>query len=939
MAQLRLHAANAQHRHEIAARQEHEAVIANQAQDLEQHKASLGEANRLLVLAEQVAHVGHWHIALPSQTLTWSDEVFRIYGVDRTSFEPSMAAAIDAYHPEDRERITACVARAIHRQEGFEAALRIVRPSGEVRHVLARGICQVDHRSEGPGRKVRSVFGVFMDVTEQKQVERALAEKSMTLEATLQSMDQGLLMIAADGTVPVANARALELLGLPMALMETQPSYRAIRDHLRESGAWGEAIEDFKDWQLDEERRTSDLRSQRRRADGSVIEIRSLPMQDGQGYVQTLTDVTRQRLAEERIRESEARYRLLADHTSDLIVLGDAEGRHSYISPAVTNMLGYTAEEAKRTGLRTLVHPEDRDALAGTLQTLGRDALPASIVYRIHHKAGHHLWVEAALRRVEEDGRVQIIESLRNVTQRQQQAVHLEQARVAAEAGARVKAEFLANMSHELRTPLTGMLGVHDLLRNDPSLQPSQIRLIGLAQEAGQSLLTLVNDILDFSKIEAGQLTIDALPFSLRDLITSCRDLAREGAQHRKLVIIDEVDEDVPNWLVGDKTRLRQILLNLLTNAIKFTRQGSVTVRVRWLSEVGGCPHLRVEVIDTGIGIAADKLPKLFERFSQADGSISRHYGGTGLGLAISRRLAQLMGGEMGVTSTLGAGSTFWFELPLMLAEPHGGRSLLSDQTLSRSQGAWTYRLLLAEDNLINQEIISAVLRQKGHEVTLVGDGRAAVVAVKTEPAFDLILMDVQMPGQDGISATQEIRQWEREAGLIGLPIVALTANAMAEEVERCRGAGMSAHVAKPVDWADLFATMDRLMSMQQRSNIEGASKSASAVVLDETSLEVLASLLGDQRIPDLLSSFTSEVRRRLVRLEDPEATSATMSAETHALVSLAGQLGFMELSLLASEVGEAAERGGGLDQRYLLIQAVTRALAAAQSSRFAKAA
>ncbi len=769
------------------------------------------EANRLLVMAEQVAHVGHWHMDLASRRMTWSDEVYRIHGVDPGSFTPSVEAGIAAYHPEDRPRVATSVARAIEREEGFDFALRLVRPGGEVRDVLVRGICQFHRDPEGRRERVRSIFGVFADVTDLKQAERALAEQSALLKATLDSMDQGLLLIDGDGRVPIANKRALEILSLSPEMMAQAPDYRAVRKHLRETGAWGSLIQNPKHWHLDEERRTTDLRSERLRDDGSVIEFRSLPLHQHEGYIQTLTDITERRHAEERLRDSEARYRLLADYTSDLIVLDDPNGRHIYISPAVTSMLGYTLAEAMASGLRTLVHPEDIANLSATLHALGPDAPTGSVIYRLRHHDGHDIWVEAAFRRVEGHEGVQIIQAIRDVTQRQNQEADLQRARVAAESGARAKTEFLANMSHELRTPLAGILGVHDLLRSDPTLSASQDHLVGLAQESGRSLLTIVNDVLDFSKIEAGQLVIEAMPFGLRTLVKGCRELAAEGLKGRDLALKVDIPNEVPDWLIGDPTRLRQVILNLTTNAIKFTPTGSVTLQARWRQEADRRGWLRIDIVDTGIGIAAEALPHLFERFAQADGSTSRKYGGTGLGLTICKRLIRLMGGEIGVESRQNRGSTFWFELPLTLALAQSAASS-RPRTLLPVQAGRERRLLLAEDNPINQEIIGTVLRQKGHQVTIVGDGEGAVSAVTGQNGFDLVLMDVQMPGQDGLAATAAIRDWERAQGRARLPILALTANAMTEEIERCHAAGMDGHVAKPVDWSVLFATMEQLI-------------------------------------------------------------------------------------------------------------------------------
>ena len=390
------------------------------------------------------------------------------------------------------------------------------------------------------------------------------------------------------------------------------------------------------------------------------------------------------------------------------------------------------------------------------------------------------------------------------------------------------------------------------------------------------------------------------------------------------------IDGNVPDLFLGDPTRIRQVLLNLVTNAIKFTSQGEVTVRAGW-----SAAHLRIEVSDTGVGIPADVIPHLFERFSQADGSTARRFGGTGLGLAICKRLVELMDGAIGVESTPGRGSTFSFALPLEPAE-RSERPDPRDNPLAATTAA--RRLLVAEDNAINQEIIRTVLGQKGHAVTMVDDGAEAILAFQNG-VFDAVLMDVQMPRVDGLSATREIRAIEQAEARARTPIVALTANAMVEEVERCQQAGMDAHVAKPIDWKTLFTTIDRLCEPPAATGPEADQSSApdtSVIVLDESALDSLASLLGRERIGDLLVSFENETRRRLGLIAAPAATSEDMAHHAHALVSLAGQLGFMELSASCARLGTTAARG--LDPNEDLRAVADRALDAAARSSYAAA-
>jgi signal transduction histidine kinase/CheY-like chemotaxis protein len=422
------------------------------------------------------------------------------------------------------------------------------------------------------------------------------------------------------------------------------------------------------------------------------------------------------------------------------------------------------------------------------------------------HKRGHWVWLEAGLslvRDAETGAPKSIICVLRDVTERQRAARHLEQAKLAAETATRIKADFVANMSHELRTPLAGIMGVHDLLRNDPTLGPQARGYLEMARDAGRSLLTIVNDVLDFSKIEAGQLSIENLPFHLAKTIEQSRDFARTEAAKKSLRIVADV-EDACVTVVGDENRLRQILLNLLTNAVKFSEHGTIVISGVYSARSG---RLRIEVSDNGVGIAEDKLSLLFERFRQADASTTRRYGGTGLGLSICKRLVELMGGEIGVVSQVARGSTFWFEVPLPQAAEGGEVKLHQPEP-----DAASLRLLLAEDNIANQQIIKAMLESKGHSVIVVETGVAAVATAQTEK-FDIILMDVQMPQMDGISASRIIRNTEKKEGRRATPIVGLTANAMSEDVVHCREAGMDAHVAKPIEWVELFATLKRMIA------------------------------------------------------------------------------------------------------------------------------
>ncbi|MBF0254857.1 MAG: PAS domain S-box protein [Gammaproteobacteria bacterium] len=650
-------------------------------------------------------------------------------------------------------------------------------------------------------------------------------------------------------------------------------------------------------------------------------------------YIAISTDITQKKLMQEQVIEANRFLQSVTDNMGEGLYVLDRNGVCTFLNREGERLLGWAQEDLIGKVLHDKVHRHGMQGEATPLETcpiqrhISQQQIFRSEEELFQHRDGRLFPVGVtAVPMIEEGQLVGSVVVFIDISKRKEFEQHLEESRLAAEPANRAKSEFLANMSHEIRTPMNAIIGM-SYLALQTELTPRQTDYVDKIHGAGVSLLKIINDILDFSKIEAGQLLMERISFSLDAVLSHASNIILHALEAKGLQFHIQRAADLPRHLLGDPLRLGQVLINLINNAVKFTHQGEICVSIERvepsparISTGTGEPQVRLRfcVSDSGIGMSQEQLARLFQAFTQADGSTTRKYGGTGLGLTISRQLIERMQGRIWVESEPGAGSRFHFEVQLGLGdEAASANEVLPPDSARRSLSGG--RVLLAEDNEINQQIAIELLQQAGVEVVLAHNGQEAVdllLGDADEQAFDAVLMDIQMPLMDGIEATRQILQ---DLRFRDLPILGLTAHAMLEERDRCLQAGMLDHITKPIDPERFYATLNR--HMRGRSGNAGLPEPApeseqtpeqatsSALQLPQIEgLEVAPSLRRVGNNPglylNLLRRFSTDYRDSAERIRQLLQSSAKADAErlAHSLKGASGNLG---ASLLYAQAGE----------------------------------
>ena len=880
--------------------------------------AALQRSERSLEAVQRLVPLGSWELDAHASRFQGSYGFFRIFDLTPGAGSLPFDSVLGAIPPVDREHFAQALENALRTHEPFDLEHRLVRRDGTLRVARSRGQV-VAAQGTSPMRLV----GSTIDITDGRLAHEQLRQSEEKFRELAENIREVFWMMS-----PTADN-----------ILYVSPAYeqvwgRTCDSLYRNPGSWADAIHPHDveraravlARQIQGERIASEYRIRTPRGEEKWISDRAFPVRDKDGQlirvVGIAEETTGRKRQEEIVRASEARYRLLFERNLAGVCRTSLAGRVLECNQAMALMFGYDSpEQAMAVPMaRWYCTPADREAFLSKLRS---EKSVTNYEMRFRRKNGDTFWAIGNVSLVEgESAEGGIIEgTLVDITHRKCAEEEVHKAKDAAVAANRAKSQFLANMSHEIRTPMNGVIGAAGLLL-DTALTSEQRQYAELVRVSGEALLKVINDILDFSKIEARKLTLETTDFDLPTVIQNATAVLAIKAAEKALALSSELKPGTPRLLRGDPGRLRQILINLLANAVKFTNRGSVSASVNLEQEDATTARLRFSITDTGIGLRQERASLLFEPFVQGDGSSTRRYGGTGLGLTISRQLVELMGGQIGVESQEGKGSTFWFTAVFEKQPPnHAGASDAKESLPAVPPRASTSppatnpaspqpRVLLAEDNLVNQAVAQAMLTKLGYHADLVANGVEAL-HVLCEAAYDLVLMDCEMPEMDGFEATRRIRDPHAGARNPFIPVIAITAGAMSGDREKCLEAGMSDYLTKPVEPQKLAEMLGKWLTPSAavtQSPAPVRSPVQNAPVFDSKAL--LARLMDDRRLAStVLAGFLhdapKQIRALKKMLDQGDADGARRQA--HTLKGAAATMSAETLRALCFEAQEAA--------------------------------
>lgn len=671
------------------------------------------------------------------------------------------------------------------------------------------------HSSSG---EIIGYLGIAQDLTQLKEIQQSLSAVEQRFQSAFHGSSIGMLIQSISGETIDVNSAICQILGYD-------------RDTLIKNGFTGIVPEEevekghqIRAESIANEKDTYKRDKQYIHAKGHLIWTRlTSTLIRGKNteplyYFYQIEDISKSKQLEEELHRMSDRLKIAAD-ASELGIWDWNMSDGSYFWDDKMYKLFEIDKREEVPNIDTFwerVHPEDLEVVRGKLQGAVERTAPFEVDFRIllRNRRVRYIRAMGKIIRDSEDRPVRMVGTNLDITEQVKQQKRLASLAEEAEAANQSKSDFLANMSHEIRTPLNGILGMASMLHEMSNTTPEQDEYIKVIQNSGSALLSLITDILDFAKIEAGKIEIEQTDFSLRNLLEECKAISGVKAIEKKLTFKCHASPNTPDLLIGDPTRIRQVLLNLCSNAVKFTNSGSVRVFVEPIEQTDQEVSLKFSVIDTGIGIDLEHTRKLFQQFTQADSSTSRQYGGSGLGLAISKELVELMGGTIAVRSDLGVGSVFSFVIKLAIYRTKAP-AIESEAHLATAKEAvdttnnQNKRILIVEDNKANQLVIRGLLKKFDFRIQVVSNGQEAIEAVQAQ-TFDLVLMDVQMPVMDGIEAAQRIRDGRANALNPEIPIIAITAHARKEDRDSCINSGMNDYVTKPVNRETLFTAIKK---------------------------------------------------------------------------------------------------------------------------------